>query len=1016
MATKMTNVFCVGWMFLLAGGFSCVWAGETTNDGVYRVDGKPFIRRSGFGGATTFRDGLFMQLGKDELGGERDLYTRCGLNTIFYDIPGGFKESGVDFKVLDDFLERAKKAGQKVVFHLPQSIPKWLAAKRDWHWIGPNGERIANERGLPHHNPDEYATAMRELLTPLIKHIQDNKEVIGYQISGEHHPYDGLGANTQISYDAWTLGRWRQHLTKRFNLRELSQRYGKRPDFYASLEDVYPPALNGKDFKGRALPGYDVASWDWYRFKKLASVECWVALVKALQQLDGHGRSVHYEFNHGPYSDVRLFPLYAAAAGAPGFGLGNGDFEDLPEQVFLYSGFVKAASGNVPWINNELEAGWSGSFRNDPTGIDAAYMRQHIWVNLALGSQGYSLWTFPNLVGYTPDNAKNLAKQLASPDFAARVQPKWCEVRHANAMIDALGDVLAGTVSPAADIGIFMLDDASFNWRYVESYNRDVLGMVHTLKAQGYIDRTGIYTEYHLDEPSFDLNQLKVIFLPRSPRLLEAHVSRLAQWVKDGGKLFLFGEIGRIGESFDERPEFPRAELAEAAGVKAKLLSSKELQGHGLDATLLDGTPLFLNSRTAIIEPLDAKVKVLARQNGAIAVTMNSYGRGQCFYFTGEPVMVDDGDSTGRAMAGLLKASGILPAASLTEGANPADGVFIARRSSSRGTLFTLVETANRRHVLKASFCPELLGLKRNRNYHVFECFAGLGPAMELSSAGGWSVPLRLEPFGVRCLWVTKEEKAPCSFSVPEKAGSVLSAKGPWDEKSKAQRPYLSDEPSKERLARLDAEKIKADSTKVRLKPLGNDYFGIDFQSVTNADLSTMVADVDLAPQIFGVKPDLEKSADVNLLQVMETGKLGKVPVAVGAGYLKVLRSVNGLTVGCRAKTVHFFHGGHYGEHESLLGSYRVKYADGSFAVVPVVVQSTLSDFTRPAWRTERCVRIYDGQGAKGQRFHLDRYDWTNPFPEKKIIAIDAVNAEQCQQTSWALWGITVKGLGDNSK
>ena len=996
-------------------GTLCIGASLAAEpDGVYRVDGKPFIRRAGFGGITTFGKGLFLlQDGKD-VGGERDYYTQSGLNTAFIDVH--MKKQGdtyvFDTDTIDECFGRAQKAGLKVVFHLGQSIPGWLASKRNWHWIGADGSVIPNEKGRPHHDPEEYAAALTELWQPLLARYRDNPLLIGYQIAGEHHPFDSVSAKVPISYDEWTLTRYRRYMAAHFSLKEVSQRYGGREDFYAAFDAVYPVAVGNADFKGRALKNATVAKWDWYRFKKLTSVEAWAAMVKTFQKLDGHGRSIHYEYNHGPYCDIRFFPMPAVADAAPGFGLGNGAFEDSLPWVFLYAGFVKTAA-REPWINNELEAGWTGSFRNDPTSIDAAYMRRQIWGNLAMGAQGYNLWTFCNLMNYTPDNPKQLAVMAAAPTFGRDRPLKYFEVQNSNRMIDSLGDVLAGSTAPRPTIGVFMLDDANFNWTYVDSYNHDALGIMHALMAAGYTDKLGIYSEYHLDDPNFKLEQLSTIILPRTPRITEAHMTRLAEYVRRGGHLILMGETGRFGEMFTELTPFPGGALGPVVGSALRLLAPEEARSSSLVATLADGKPIHINPRTAVVPSVPADVQVVAQAKGIPAIIAHRFGQGLCHYLTGECFMVDDADPTADAVALLVALGGERPAAAISQDPRRADGVFASRRIGPAGTLLFLIETGDTIHQLKVTLDPEAAGLSPQRSYHVFECFSD--EVHEVSGAKGWSFATTLEAAGVRCYLITEaasiDNLLPRDrrMNIARTGRSVLLERGPWDKTAGAQRPYTSDDLLDEHRGRLTSESLHAAPSLIKTVDLGDGYTGLDIQAISLEPLNKLITDVDLGPQIFGVAPELGKSLNARLPIGAGPVRLGDVPALTGPKFLAVKREVTGLPVNQRIVSLHLFHGGHYSEHDSLIGHYLVRYTDGSVEAIPVIVQTTIGDFTRPAWRQPKYVMVHQGKDAKGKAYRLCRYDWINPWPEKTVATIDIVNAATTKNNSFKLWAITLK-------
>lgn len=975
-------------------------------DGVYRVDGKPFLRRAGYGGINTFGVDFFLHLDEREVGGERDYYTHLGLNTAFFELKF-LPEGGNDFAALDECFRRAKKAGLKVVISIPQSLPPWLAKKRNWHWIGGDGSVIPNVKGYPHHNPAEYASAVLEVWGPILQRARDNPLLIGYQISGEHHPFDTVSARVSISFDEWTLGQFREAMKAKYSLKEISRRYGGKEDFYSSFDDLYPAAAGNNDFKGRKLANPQVAKWDWYRFKKTASVACWTALVQTIQKLDGHGRSIHYEWNHGPYSDGRLFPMSEVAEATPGIGFSTGIFEDSIAWDMLYSSFVPMAPATVPWINNELGTGWTGSFRNDPTSVDALYMRRHVWGTLMLGSQGYNFWTFCNLMNYTPD-ARNRVEVFTAPTFGRGRPLKYFEVKHTNRLIDSLGEILAGSVAPKRTIGLLMLDDSSHNGTFTVSYSHDSLGIVEALVASGMADKLGILTEYHLDSPNVELNAFKTLILPRAPRITETHMQRLAGFVEKGGHLLVIGESGRFGETFNEFAPFPGGPLAAVVGCDARVLKQDELRKTPMVAKWSDGTPLHLDIRTALIAPPRAGARVVATAGDVPAVVENRFGKGICHYLTGACFMMDDGDRTSDVIARLLAEGGTRPAVTLTENGQRASGVFVARRVGPAGTLLSVVETGNREHGLQVTINPIELGLAAERRFSAAGCFTD--ESHVLASDTGWSFKTTIPAGGVSCFLIADvasiDKILPRErlLSLPRDPAGVLLAKGPWDSARDAQRPYLVGDAMTEHLARLQKESMGDCPKLPDPVDFGKGYFGLDLQPVANEPLGKMIPDLDLSAisSAAGTNPEMPKFGAGPV-------HLGTVPALSGPKVLSVLRDVRGIPVGQRVESLHFFHGGRFSEHESLVGHYRVRYAGGAVEMIPIIVQTTIGDFRRPVFRTPRFEHVFEGKDAKGGVYRLMRYDWINPWPEKTVESIDIVNALATKERPLKVWAISTK-------
>ena len=128
------------------------------------------------------------------------------------------------------------------------------------------------------------------------------------------------------------------------------------------------------------------------------------------------------------------------------------------------------------------------------------------------------------------------------------------------------------------------------------------------------------------------------------------------------------------------------------------------------------------------------------------------------------------------------------------------------------------------------------------------------------------------------------------------------------------------------------------------------------------------------------------------------------MPTWVNGRYVKLgPRLLQGIPVGGRVQSLHFFHHAILWTHESVLGYYRVNYADGTSQRVPIAVFSTLTDQTR-GWGIAPKTTILWTTAKKDNR--ISRYDWINPFPDKAVTSVDVVRNES---GSFSIWAITAK-------
>lgn len=104
-------------------------------------------------------------------------------------------------------------------------------------------------------------------------------------------------------------------------------------------------------------------------------------------------------------------------------------------------------------------------------------------------------------------------------------------------------------------------------------------------------------------------------------------------------------------------------------------------------------------------------------------------------------------------------------------------------------------------------------------------------------------------------------------------------------------------------------------------------------------------------------------------------------------------RAVEGVLVDGRARALRFLHGCAYGaDHGAKVGSYVVRYADGSVEQIPLTFGMNIH-----AWDDRSLGMSYGfawrGRGRDGAAVGVGDLVWVNPRPDAKIKAIDFVGA-----------------------
>lgn len=109
-------------------------------------------------------------------------------------------------------------------------------------------------------------------------------------------------------------------------------------------------------------------------------------------------------------------------------------------------------------------------------------------------------------------------------------------------------------------------------------------------------------------------------------------------------------------------------------------------------------------------------------------------------------------------------------------------------------------------------------------------------------------------------------------------------------------------------------------------------------------------------------------------------------------------RSVKGLPIGKRARSIHFLHAASWGNDVSKgteIGKYRVKYKDGTAAEIPIVVGREVLEWHAGVEKSEtleNATVAWEGRNARQIDVRLFRTTWMNKTPHTTIAEIDFVS------------------------
>jgi hypothetical protein len=928
---------------------------------------------------------LALEAGK--VGTEHDFYARAKFNVNYYS-PRTSDTEG-DIRWLKEAIARAEMVGQKLVLHTDTHAALEYVEEHGWTCVNRDGETVPVPHNRFHWDPTTHAAAVRDRWKPYIDVIRHNSTVIGYQIGGETWAVE--------SYDPVSLERFRDFLKEEFDLPEIGKRYQNDEMHYADWNEVFPYARGKLDFNEEALKNHTVARYDWARYNKQVHVSVWVEMLKVYNELDGTGRPISYEYNHGPHSGSAYglynFDFNTIAERSENFSVGGGIFSaKLPD--FLHSSYVKGV-GEGPWFTNELGVG-SGSV--DWLG-KPALMRRAIWWNAAIGYDGYHVWTFFNVLGA---NSEFVGPRNYTPILSENLPSVYFEVEHNNRMIRSLGTLLAESKAPAQRIALLYLEDSSMA-DLATSYKPYGQSIMHAVSAHGFADQFCILTEYHVDHSL--LGTFDALILPRTPRITVTRAKNLASYVAGGGTLLLLGRSASHNDLAVEAPTWPGGPLAEVAGIQGTRLQGEDLKEAPVTVEW-EGKPVHVDVTEVLRIPSNSTARAMASHHGSPLATVHCFGRGKCAVLAGNPLVLSDDDPTCELVLALL-GKNYAPVAV----ESPA-GIYHGRRVHPEGQLLIMIETADQRQDMRVSLDPVQMGLQEEEVYNVFECFSD--ERATVSQATDWTFTTQIEPVGVRAYFVTRKKSIDGMIPQDQRvyidrdnsyqvlasrsAGSKIPS---WGHSAH----YLSGEAlASNRKNRLNTVVTAQEAQPRAPVDLQDGYWGINLQGYTNASLQFMVKDVDYSGMSqFGAVPR-ERSSKDRLPIASGRGKIGEVPTWSAGQYISLgklgLHRAEGLRVDAKVKTLHFFHNGIYWLHSSVLGYYQVNYTDHSHVRIPIALWSTLSDQGRPWGIAPKTTVVWESEDAQKR---LARYDWQNPFPEREVVSVDIVSTADKKFSVWAI-------------
>ena len=664
------------------------------------------------------------------------------------------------FDGADRYVEEAARLGLVVVVTIDYSasrMPEELIRKHGWKVVTEEGEElplVVNPdvpdsyvfQNLPLCDPS-FAHATREFVQAVVQHYRGNEWIGYWNIMGEvwgFKPYlkPGTGA-LETGYDEFIRDKFREWLRGRYDLKGLSQKWGRRA--YGSWEDVEPPVgMRRADFGGEELGRWEAAWWDWHSFKLEATVGFMRKVGGWIRELDRRPQMVEYNAGMtGYYNQWDRENRWDLVIGEGLTNLGVQAFERNYKNQIYYNCIARGNSPpphqlneiNLPNMAMALES--EGQAEVDPV----AFGRRLLWLCQAMGATGMNVNWLGDLV--------QLLRGEPKEDHSEERRRGYQDVKRTNLQFHKLGEEFAASSPPPPKIAVLVVDETTLR----ESGLAVGLAkpILRVLVEQGYGSEVAIVSERQVLEGH--LGGYRLVFLPRAPYLRREIAERLEAYVEDGGFLVVGPGSGRYdehGESYGGLCE----PLRRCCGVNPKQMLHPDCDTHDFSvAKEFHRLRMGRLVRGDYLEELEIESEntvVPLRFNWQAeqpAMVLNSYGKGRCCYLGFWPS--DDREEKGLedVVISLVEDAGLEPYVRVSGERGLVDkGVIAGVRFHPGGTFLILIETADREHRLQVELNAERFELERA---YVEERPAG-GKEVSLGGGGGWKFPALLGPAEVK--------------------------------------------------------------------------------------------------------------------------------------------------------------------------------------------------------------------------------------------------------------------------
>lgn len=475
-----------------------------------------------------------------------------GLNTVQLWVVWAWVEPEPDKFVFDDFdvlIDLAEKNGLGVVLSTVAAIhPYWI------HHEVPGSEMLTNEGhrvistnrrechfGLTPGGCIDHPgiwTRMENYFRRTVKHFRDRPNVRAWDIWNElrwNVHADGL-----VCYCDHTIGEFRSWLEAQYgNLENLNRAWDRR---YASWSDVLPGKRAGRTYT-------EMMAFE--HFISNRSVEHARKRYQVIKQIDPqrpatlHGGKPTVLYGDDSYYTADQpstalhrgndwsFSEFSDAVGCSSFPIWEKiDLADFASRL----DFVRSACNDKPIWLSELQGGMSALGFTAQEPVPAAHQQRWLWIGLSQGADTILFWQWRDEL---------FGKEAGGFGMVGRdghARQRTAGLRQTATIIDRYRETIKSFSLDTPRVGIWFSPQG-----YYLYWAQDGTAEIPMHGIQGYaraLVRNSIPYRIIEEEHLEDLQDLKVLFMPRANVLTSQQGDALKQFVSAGGILVIESECG----------------------------------------------------------------------------------------------------------------------------------------------------------------------------------------------------------------------------------------------------------------------------------------------------------------------------------------------------------------------------------------------------------------------------------------------------------------------------------------